>query len=462
MQMQPYMTLYELALALKSVVREQFPDALWVLAEIASVQVSRQGHVYVDLVQRDQDTVLAEMKAVVWSRSARILDAFESATGKPLAAGMQVLMAARPDFHERYGLKLFIEELSAEFTLGQMAMARREVIERLQAEGLWDANKRLEMPLVPQRLAVVSSEHAAGLQDFLHQLETNAEGIAFRPMLFAATVQGDAAESSIAEAFERIARTASRFDVAVLLRGGGSQVDLSCFDTYGVAAAVARCPLPVVTGIGHERDESVADMVAHTRMKTPTAAAEFLIGRAAAFATAVEDLWRRASLAAVAILEASRHDLEAAADRLTRSARERTDEDARRLEDVARQLTASATDVLRDRDAALREAAHRLRYGALRRAVAAEGRLDQLSARLRPAVPRRLALAAERLTAIERRIGDLDPASVLRRGYSITRVAGRAITRAADVRPGDEIETLLHEGRLHSTVTGMEGADDAR
>ncbi|HSV72291.1 MAG TPA: exodeoxyribonuclease VII large subunit [Chthonomonadales bacterium] len=459
---QRYITLSELAQAIRGAVRERFGEAVWLLAEIASVQVSRAGHVYIDLVEKDRETVLADMKAVVWSRSARILDEFEAATGKPLTAGMQVLMAARPDFHERYGLKLFIEAINAEFTLGQMALSRREVIERLRAEDLWEANKRLEMPRAPQRLAVVSSEHAAGLQDFLHQLATNDEGVTFRPELFAAAMQGDTAEASIVEAFARIARVARRYDVAVLLRGGGSQVDLSCFDTYGVAAAVARCPIPVITGIGHERDESVADMVAHTRMKTPTAAAEYLIGRVGAFADAIEDLWRRAVGGASDTLGSARQGLDSACERLASAARGHTGVASRGLEDAARRLAGSARDALRDRSGALREAAHGLRYGALRRTVVWEGRVDHLAARLRLAALRGLALTAERLEAAGRRVGDLDPAAVLRRGYTITRIGGRAVTRAGDVRPGDEIETVLHEGRLRSTVTGTEGAGDAR
>ena len=255
---------------------ELFPDKVWVKAEIASMQVRTNGHCYLELVQSERGVQLAKVKAMIWSTRFRFISAFfEQASGTRLAAGQQVLVRAQVNYSELYGLSLVIDDINAEFTVGDAELKKRQTIERLEKEGLMDLQKELELPALPYSLAVVSAPDAAGYGDFCRHLEENEYGFVFKVTLFPATVQGDKAPLSVAEAIASI--DPKSYDAVLIMRGGGSRLDLACFDDYDMAAAIARCPIPVYTAIGHDRDHSVADMVAHSYVKTPTALADEFI-----------------------------------------------------------------------------------------------------------------------------------------------------------------------------------------
>ena len=255
---------------------ELFRDKVWVKAEIASMQVRTNGHCYLELVQSDKGVQLAKVKAMIWSTRFRFISAFfEQASGTRLAAGQQVLVRAQVNYSELYCLSLVIDDINAEFTVGDAELKKRQTIERLEKEGLMDLQKELELPALPYSLAVISAPDAAGYGDFCRHLEENEYGFVFKVTLFPATVQGDKAPLSVAEAIASI--DPKSYDAVLIMRGGGSRLDLACFDDYDMAAAIARCPIPVYTAIGHDRDHSVADMVAHAFVKTPTALADEFI-----------------------------------------------------------------------------------------------------------------------------------------------------------------------------------------
>ena len=277
------LSLYDLNTLVRRSLEQCLPDEYWVQAELSEVRVHpATGHCYVEFVQKDprSNNLVAKARGVIWSNVFHLLRPyFEESTGQMFTAGIKVLVQVTVSFHELYGYSLTVQDIDPTYTLGDMARRRREILAQLKADGVLTLNKELPMPVLPQRIAVISSASAAGYGDFCHQLEHNPRGYYFRVELFPSIMQGERTESSLLAALDRINQRLEYFDVVVIIRGGGATSDLSCFDTYLLAAACAQFPLPIITGIGHERDDTVLDTVAHTRVKTPTAAAECLIAR---------------------------------------------------------------------------------------------------------------------------------------------------------------------------------------
>lgn len=296
------LSLSELNLQIKKTLEEQLAASYWVVAEIAQVQVNHSGHCYLELVQKEDGQVVAKARATIWAYSYRNMSAwFEKITGSDLQSGMRILANAKVTFHEVYGLSLNIKDIDPSFTLGEREKARQEVIQKLEEDGIMDMNKELELPLVPQNVAIISSETAAGYGDFIDQLETNVFGFKIHHQLFAASMQGDQAAESIINALHQILEEES-IELVVIVRGGGSQLDLDCFDDYDLCSHIAQFPIPVITGIGHERDTSIADMVAHTQLKTPTAVAEFIIQGFSAYQVNIHDLFATISTFASSLI----------------------------------------------------------------------------------------------------------------------------------------------------------------
>ena len=402
-------SLYELNTAIKSAISAAFSEAYWVTAEIAELKCNQRGHCYLELVEKDDDKTVAQTKATIWAYEYRKLShKFHTATNEPIRPGMKIMLLAVVNFHEVYGLSLNIRDIDPTYTLGEMARKRKEVVERLRKEGLLELNKGLPLPLVPQRIAVISSLTAAGYGDFFNQLDTNRYGYQFVHVLFPASVQGQDAEGSIIEALRKIGKYRHLFDVAVIIRGGGSAVDLNCFDNYALAAQIARCPLPVITGIGHEKDDTVADIVAHTRMKTPTAVAEFLVSGLRSFDDNVIDIRNRIMTYTARLLQDIRH----------------------RLHSLARQLGYIPG-----------------------RAVSAQfNKVLLLQNSLRNFANQHLQKVDYTLDRIAQALRLLDPVNVLRRGYSITRYDGKILKDASLVSKGTEIDTTLYKGNIVSII----------
>ena len=275
------LSLLELNSLVRRSLEQCLPDEYWIQAELSDVRSNTTGHCYLEFVQKDprSNNLVAKARGMIWNNIYRLLKPyFEESTGQLFTSGIKVLVKVTVQFHELYGYSLTVLDIDPAYTLGDMARRRREILLQLEEEGVLTLNKELEMPVLPQRVAVISSATAAGYGDFCHQLQHNPGGFYFYTELFPALMQGNQVEESVLAALDRINARINEFDVVVIIRGGGATSDLSGFDTYLLAAACAQFPLPIITGIGHERDDTVLDSVAHTRVKTPTAAAAFLIG----------------------------------------------------------------------------------------------------------------------------------------------------------------------------------------
>lgn len=431
MENQP-LSLFELNALVRKSVKLCLSDEYWVQAELSDVRTNYSGHCYLEFVQKDPrgNALVAKARGMIWSNIYGMLKPyFERETGQTFTSGIKVLVKVTVDFHELYGYSLTVIDIDPAYTLGDMARRRKEIIRRLEEEGVLTLNKELEMPLLPQRVAVISSATAAGYGDFCNQLLNNADGLVFYPYLFAAVMQGDKVEASVIAALNAIYKEVDRWDVVVIIRGGGATSDLSGFDTYDLAANCAQFPLPIITGIGHERDDTVIDMVSHTRVKTPTAAAEFLINRMRETAS---DLERYITYFHQTIPERIAHSkerLEQWVARIPSRVQMRLQHERFRQERMAvRMNTAWQTRLLRE-----------------------EYRL-KLEQRLATAIDARLQRERHRLQLAQSQVEAASPELLLKRGYSLTLKDGKAVTDASALHPGDVLTTRVAKGEFKSKV----------
>lgn len=431
MENQP-LSLFELNALVRKSVKLCLPDEYWVQAELSDVRTNYSGHCYLEFVQKDPhgNAFVAKARGMIWSNIYGMLKPyFERETGQAFTSGIKVLVKVTVDFHELYGYSLTVVDIDPAYTLGDMARRRKEIIRRLEEEGVLTLNKELEMPLLPQRVAVISSATAAGYGDFCNQLLNNSDGLVFYPHLFASVMQGDKVEASVIAALNAIYKEVDRWDVVVIIRGGGATSDLSGFDTYDLAANCAQFPLPIITGIGHERDDTVIDMVSHTRVKTPTAAAEFLINRMRETAS---DLERYISYFHQTIPERIAHSkerLEQWVARIPSRVQMRLQHERFRQERMAvRMNTAWQTRFLREE--------YRLR----------------LEQRLATAIEARLQHERHRLQLAQSQVEAASPELLLKRGYSLTLKDGKAVTDASALHPGDVLTTRVAKGEFKSKV----------
>lgn len=426
------LTLSELNGLVRSTIESVLTDEYWVEAEISEARESR-GHCYMELIEKDvrSNTPVARASAKCWRQKWALLRPyFERTTGQTLHAGMKVLLRVYAQFHEAYGFSWIVTDIDPTYTLGDMARKRLEIIRQLKEEGVFELNKELELPLFTQRIAVISSDTAAGYGDFCNQLNENEYGYKFKTSLFAAIMQGEQAEQSIIAALNRINEQIDYYDCVVMIRGGGSTSDLSGFDTLALAENVANFPLPVITGIGHERDESVLDLIAHTKVKTPTAAAALLINR----------------------LRSVEERIDNCRERITRTVTGHINSEKQRLAAISGRIPALFSVVKTRHEARLDMMAQRLKGAAGNRINAQKHHIDIMEQNILPLAERRLTAARHRLEILEQRAKALDPALLLRRGYSITLYKGRAVRDASTLKKGDKIETRLENGTIKSIV----------
>lgn len=393
---------------IRRVIALNYPQPLWLTAEVAQCRDSR-GHLYLQLVEKDPQTDqrLAQADAVLWQNRRQALETRHAQTLQSLfEEGNALRLQVRVEMHALYGLKLVIEDIDLQFAMGQMMLRRRQIIEALQRSGAFGQNKNRPMPTVVQRIAVISSHQAAGWQDFRQQLLGNPWGLAFRLEFHPASMQGSALESEVCQALEHIRSRAHRYDLAVLIRGGGSKLDLAWFDNQAVAEAIARLPIPLITGIGHDVDETVTDLVAWLSLKTPTAVASWIIDRNLACEASLLELGRAIAGSARRRLVDSGHLLDRLALSLRHQTRRRLDQEQLHLIHLRQRLSREQRHL---RDRAMAGLAH-----------------------------------AEEL------LRQLDPSGILARGYSITLHQGLPVTSAGDVPAGSRLRTLLADGELYS------------
>jgi len=406
----PVYTLSEIAMSLHRVVERTYPQPYFIKAEILKLNFyPHSGHCYPELVEKEGKSIKSEMRAVIWaSNFQRINERFQQIAGTPLKENISILCLASIEFSPKHGLALHIQDIEPTYTLGEMLKNRNAVIEQLKKEGVFEKNKQLPMPLLPKRIAVISVETSKGYSDFITTLRENRYGYAFVTELFPSILQGDKAITGMKERLSEIALRQGEFDCVVIVRGGGGDVGLSCYDDYGLAYQVATFPLPIFTGIGHSTNLSVTDMVAYTSNITPTDVAFSLLQYFISFDEQLQDLQRRMVEKAKDVLLSNRLFLGQAGERLAMFARMQVQQNRTQLQTYSEQLVRSSN----------------------------------------------LAIArqTESLKALEEKLTLLNPDNILKRGFSITRHNGKAVTSAAQLKAGDVLQTQLYEGEVTSEV----------
>ena len=430
MESEKRLTLYELNSLVREVLECEMPDEYWVEAELSECREAR-GHCYMELIQKDERsaTPIAKASARCWaSKWTLIRPYFERTTGQQLHSGMKVLLKVYAQFHEAYGFSWIVTDIDPTYTLGDMARKRQEIIRQLKTEGVFDLQKELRMPLFCQRIAVISSETAAGYGDFCNQLADNPYGFKFHTQLFPAIMQGKGVEQSVINALECIYN--EQFDCVVIIRGGGATSDMSGFDTLALAENVANFPLPIITGIGHDRDESILDMVSHTRVKTPTAAAAFLIDHLKTVMDILND----------------------SQEQILRLAQQKLTYYKTQFATVAEVLPRLFSNVKILQEARLEALNNRLILSSGSRLSTLNAQLSTLAEHLPILLDRRLMAEKHRLQLVEEKARSLDPTLLLSRGYSMTMKDGKIVRDPKTLRHGDEIETHLEKGTIKSIV----------
>lgn len=435
------LSLLELNQLLAEVIEVGMPREYWVEAEISELRVVR-GHCYIDLIEKTEgtNTPIARASAKCWQNTWSVISPyFEKVTGQRLRSGMNVLMLVSANFHPAYGFSWIISDIDPTYTLGDMARKRQAIIEQLKREGVFDLQKELLLPLFCQHIAVISSANAAGYGDFVDQLESNAYGFRFVTRLFPATMQGEGVEQSIIAALNNIYETfltsdETAPDCVVIIRGGGATSDLSGFDTLALAENVAQFPIPVITGIGHERDESILDMISHTRVKTPTAAAALLIDH-------LKRVWDY---------------LQEAQGVVETNARQRMDLEQMRLQRAAQKIP-PLFSLFKERQERRIDSMMRDMIAAAQRSISDDmHKVETLESVIKPMLERRVTGEMHRLQMLGQRVSALDPDLLLKRGYSITLHEGKIVRDASQLKHGDKIETRVEKGTIHSIVDSEE------
>ena len=428
-----HLSLYELNSLVRDVISMSLPDSYWVEAELSEAREGYGGHCYMELIEKDEhsNTPIAKAHASCWRNRWMLLKPqFERVTGQRIHAGMKVLLKVHAQFHENYGFSWIVDDIDPTYTMGDMARKRMEIIQTLKEEGVFDLQKELKLPMFCQRIAVVSSATAAGYGDFCNQLADNGYGLQFTTALFAATMQGEGVEQSVISALNRINEEWENWDCVVIIRGGGATSDLSGFDTLALAENVANFPLPIITGIGHERDESVLDMISFQRVKTPTAAAAFLVDHLTEVYARIED----------------------AQEAIVNYVKRRLQVERMKFERLSTQIPTLFSLVKVRQSNSLDQLLNRLKVKAER--IPADGlhRLDMLEARLKEPVARKLERELHRIDMLSQRAIAQDPERLLSRGYSITLKDGKSIKDASQLKAGDEIETRFAKGVAKAVV----------
>lgn len=412
-------SLLELNSCVRTAVQEALPDRYWVRAEISEARIHASGHCYLELIEKEESTgrTIAKARATIWANIFKLLRPwFEETTGQLFVPGIKILIEVSPSFHELYGYSLTVYDIDPTYTLGDAARRRAAILQQLRDEGVAEMNKELVWPLLPQRFAIISSPSAAGYGDFINQLQNNPYGYKIYTALFPASMQGEQTEQSIINALDRINGYEQLFDGVVIIRGGGATSDLNSFDSYPLAANVAQFPLPIITGIGHERDDTVIDMVANTRVKTPTAAAEWIIARI--------------------------HEADTSAATLAHTIGEEIRNRILREKQLLQRTTSSLPLLVE------------------RRILNERHKAELWSEQLKHTLRTRLDAEKSRLGNMEKTVQLVSPQSLLERGYSLTLHNNKVIKRVTDLAEGEIIETLLADGSVKSRVENIQPSNN--
>lgn len=468
-------TLSELNQQVKTALLAAFPSTVWVIAEISECNENRNGHCYLELVEKDDNKIIARSRATIWSYTFRMLKPyFETTTGQVFGEGIKVLLQVTVEFHEAFGLSLNIKDIDPAYTVGDMAVQRKIIIDRLKNEGVFEMNKELELPLVPQKIAVISSESAAGYQDFMNQIENNEYGFVFYTKLFQAKMQGAETVPSIIRALDLIFKHEDFFDAVVIIRGGGATADLSSFDNYDLALNITQFPLPVLTGIGHEKDDTVIDFVAHTRLKTPTAVAEFLVKGMVRFYEKVVEYENYTVQTVKHIIHENKIQLERIGLNLQLLVSEYINEKQMALTQKANGFQKTVSGFSFGKKYELSRTRNRLKNSISIWQVVSKNKINQknrlvkrlanesslkqklkimhLQDSFKNSIKGKLAKEKERFHLNENALRLLNPENVLNRGFTLTLQDGKIIKKVKALNVAKEMETHFADGKIKSKI----------
>ena len=412
----------------------------WVIAETSDLRLNRSGHCYTELIEKDaRGETVAKISAAIWAGNyAKLYHKFLNATGQVLATGMKVMVNVSVSYHRLFGMKVVINDIDPSYTMGDMERQRQEIINRLTKEGIIDMNRQLPWPEVPQRIAIISAAGAAGYGDFMNQLHRNPYGLQFYTCLFNAVMQGSQTVPTVLAALDRINSHLDLFDCVVIIRGGGATSELNSFDNYDLAANVAQFPLPVIVGIGHERDVTVLDSVANMPVKTPTAAAEWLIQRGTDALAHLNELQEAVTTAVRETVGQAREQLAYFTSMIPAAARRILDTNRIRLDNNARAIPLAVTNLV----------------------ATQRTRLDRAVERVGEAVARAMQREQQRLQALDDKATLLSPVNTLRRGYSLVMRDGKCVTSSDQLQPGDSVAIQFAEGSADASVTDVKLHDE--
>jgi exodeoxyribonuclease VII large subunit len=457
------LSLTELQLIIRDSLYLSLPQMFWVVAEISEITVNSSGHCYLELIEKhpDETNIKARVKGIIWnSRFSFIKSFFENITGEYLKGGIKILVKAKIEYHELYGLSLVINDIDPAFTLGEMAIKRQLIIKKLEQEGVFSMNREIDFPFLPQRIAVISSKSAAGYTDFINHLTGNSYGYVFYTALIETPMQGNETEQGVINALDKIALHSDLFDLVAIIRGGGSQTDLSWFDSYGIAYHITQFPLPVITGIGHEKNMSVSDLVANKSLKTPTAVADYLIqgmaiaeNRLTEMSSEIRDITRMILEENINLIEtfsikllplarimisASREKLSGKVMDLNRVGRENTFKSGFFIARLLSRLISSVKSFSSDR----------FRTIDMSRQSLITCSLNSINNK------------KTRLSGLDNSLNILNPENVLRRGYTITSLNGKILKKSEEVNKDDIIDTRFGDGSVSSKVIDRYSGED--
>ncbi|MFO7924897.1 MAG: exodeoxyribonuclease VII large subunit [Bacteroidales bacterium] len=452
-------TLLELTGMIGKTIGDAFPERYWLIAEINEMRENINGHCYLELIEKDQgeDRIVARSRATIWAYTWRMLKPyFETSTSQPISKGMMILVEVSIEFHELYGISLNIKDIDPLYTMGDLERKRAETIRKLKEEGIIDMNRELPFPLIPSRIAIISSPLAAGYEDFTHQVKNNPLGYHFEMRLFAALMQGENAGRSVTKALDEIFEMEDEFDVVVILRGGGSASDLNCFDSYDIASHIAQFPLPVITGIGHERDHTIAGMVAHTNLKTPTAVAEFLIGKYHELDQRIGRLSTRIAAEVSHITEQNNQMIKTMIRDIPYIINNNLKTKRKHLSAAGSILTRSATGFIRGNKHKVCSEHSRFGFIIKNHLLRLERNRRDFELRIIPEKTRvNLRKKSDRLGLFDATIKLVDPENVLKKGYALVMKNGGIVKSTKEVNKEDTLETKLHDGRIKSKVLNV-------
>lgn len=448
---QHHITLSQLNGLIREVLETNFMDEVWLIAEIAEMRIAGIGHCYLDLVERRNNKIVARMRANIWKfQYDKIAQNFFRITGTPLKKGMSVLMSVGVSFHEQYGISLVVKEIDAGYSLGDLERQKKEIIDRLSKEGLLQVNKALTLELVPKRIAVISSETAAGYGDFLNQLTGNVHGYLFDLKLFPATMQGDGLEQSIITALAHVKPDA--FDAVVIIRGGGASLDLAGFDKYELAKTVALFPLPVITGIGHERDETIVDLVANEKLKTPTAVADFLLQKFADFEGYYQGLQEALVYFTREKIAKQRNKLQGLSHDVKTDTQKILELNKKRLLVLQTNLPTIAQRFLQSEKQGVKQKIYRVSHAKQHLFKHHHNCVNRLENSLKFGAKQNINKLKSQLALIDKTVQLVHPKNVLQRGYAMVKAGGKVITSVYDLKHSTEVNIELRDGTVKSKI----------